>query len=194
MLKFTRRILPVLIIAIPLHLNANDQEHEQHEAHEHGAAQLNLVQEKQSILMELHLSGMDVLGFEHPPSSPQEQAAVTQAEQKLSDTNTLFVLDSGAGCQVRSAHAQRIAVEHEAEHHEEHAEHEAEHDEHKDENHSEFQAKYAFECTQVNALKRIKTNLFTLFPSLQKIQAQIVTERGQTAHSLSASQPDIELP
>lgn len=203
-----------LTVSVNLHADAHQHDtahyHQQHAAHEHGAAQLNLVQDKNTLLLEMNLSGMDVLGFEHAPSSDEQKAAVKQAEALLANSAKLFVLSAAAECHAESAQAERMSMvseeihehdqehhdKHEAHEHEEHEEHEAhdKHDEFGEETHSEFKARYGFHCKQVGKLKQLEVKLFELFSSLKKMQVQVVTEKGQTAMQLTPQNTRIQFP
>lgn len=183
--------------------------HVQHEAHEHGNAQLNLALEKTSLMLELRLPAMDVLGFEHAPHDDTQKTQVDKAQRLLENAAELFTPGAAAHCKVASVQAERRALQHEAAHehnakvdheHDTAAEHgNDDHHEHgaaseHDERHAEFHARYAFHCAKPDALKGIDIHVFTQFPSLQKLQVQAVTERDQTALGLSPSQTYVNLP
>ncbi len=189
----------LVVFALPLTVHAGDEHHyKQHAAHEHGTAQLNLVQEQQTLMLELTLSNMDVLGFEHAPSNQEQAQAIEKAGSVLADVEHLLTFNPAAVCTVTSAQAQRKALEHHEDDHEDghEDEHEHEHDEgmHKESTHSEFQAQYAFNCQQPEQLKTITVQFFDVFPSLEKIQVQMVTDKGQGADQLTAQHSHIELP
>jgi len=190
-------------------LSADEHTHIQHDAHEHGAAQLNLALEKQHLMMELKLSAMDVLGFEHAPHDDTQKAQVDKALQQLQNAAALFTPDSAANCQAESADAERHALQHEAEAHDQdekayhdhdetdkHETDEHAHDEHKAEEkrHAEFHARYAFRCANPEALEGLDIHVFTQFPSVKKLQMQAVTDRGQTALQLNPQQTYVNLP
>jgi len=206
----------LVAMTLPLAVYAHDDHdhhHEQHEAHEHGAAQLNVVQEKHELMMELKLSAMDVVGFEHAPSNAVQKAAIEKAESLLADANKVFMPSRAAECKVESAKAEREALgheehdkhedehkhghEHEEKHHKAHGHDEHEEHEHEkqgEETHSEFHVRYGFHCEHPDKLKQVEVKLFSVFSTLEKMQVQVVTEKGQTASQLTAKQSTIALP
>lgn len=64
------------------------------------------------------------------------------------------------------------------------------HDEHQ---HGSFTAQYQFHCEAVDQLKQIDTQWFQYFPSTEKIQANVLTEKQQSALQLNAKQTLIKL-
>ena len=67
-------------------LPASAEEHRQLGAHVHGHGRLNIAIEGNTISMELEVPGMDIVGFEHEPSTPEQKAAVAQAQKRNSST------------------------------------------------------------------------------------------------------------
>ncbi len=183
--------------------------HVQHDAHEHGAGQLNLVLEKHGLMLELRLSAMDAVGFGHAPHDDKQKKHLDEALRQLQNAAALFTPDAAANCEIDSAQAKRHALRHEEEHdhaddhghdhghdhdtadkHEAHEEtHEAE-----EERHAEFHVRYGFQCAKPEALKGLDIHVFRQFPSVQKLHAQVVTEQGQTALQLTPRQTYLSLP
>ncbi|MFT6906309.1 MAG: hypothetical protein ACJAS1_002975 [Oleiphilaceae bacterium] len=110
---------------------------EEHEAHEHGHATLMLVQEKDELQLVFKSPAMNIVGFEHQPSSPEQHEKVDRAEKSLSKANSLFVINQQAQCVLEHAHVKSSLLE-KSEHGDEHTNHaEAEHDSHSDDKHSD---------------------------------------------------------
>jgi hypothetical protein len=110
---------------------------EEHEAHEHGHATLMLVQEKDELQLVFKSPAMNIVGFEHQPSSPEQHEKVDRAEKSLSKANSLFVINQQAQCVLEHAHVKSSLLE-KSEHGDEHTNHaEAEHDNHSDDSHSD---------------------------------------------------------
>jgi hypothetical protein len=80
-----------------------------------------------------------------------------------------------------------IAIESNPESHAGHSgEHGKEHhhaDEH--ERHSDFKAEYRFVCKRPEKLTQIEVMLFRIFPGIEQIEVQILTETKQTALKLT---------
>ncbi|MBO6520119.1 MAG: DUF2796 domain-containing protein [Rhodospirillales bacterium] len=153
-------------------------------AHVHGAGALNVVVEGNDVIMELTLPGADVVGFEHKAESDKDAQAVHEALEKLENAANVFVLPAAAGCAVVEAHAESSLVEEtEAHGHANENRHEAEHEA----GHGDFGAIYEFTCATPDALKDIEVKLFVLFPSLEEVDVQAVTAKGQWAKELTPS-------
>ena len=114
------------------------EEGRQLDAHEHGVGELNIAIDGNTVAMELHAPGADIVGFEYEAESAEDRAAIDAAVAMLAKPQELFVLPAAAECTVTQASAK---LESEAEHedhddHEEHAEDEHGHEEHADEEHA----------------------------------------------------------
>ena len=179
---------------------------EEHEAHEHGHATLMLVQEKDELQLVFKSPAMNIIGFEHQASSPEQHAKIKWAKQSLSDAANLFMISQNAQCvlehvDIKSSlleaddHSDEHKSHHEDEHSDEHASHhEDEHSDHADDitSHSEFEAEYHFECASISQLKEINVALFETFTSLEEIEARIITNAGQTLRELDRNSASIK--
>ncbi|GAB6263750.1 zinc uptake protein ZrgA [Photobacterium sp. R1] len=173
------------------------QAHTQHEAHVHGQVELNIAQDGNDLLIEFTAPAADIVGFEHPPQTEQDQSILKQALQTLNQPTLLFNLNTTAGCHLHESHVSDTLSGHSETAHEHHHEHEHEHehekhDHHDHENHNEhagFSAQYTFRCDTISKLKSLHLAWFTAFPATENIQVQAITERGQQAATLQATQP-----
>jgi hypothetical protein len=59
-------------------------------------------------------------------------------------------------------------------------------EEHIHERHSDFKAKYHFICNQSEELAYLDVMLLRVFPGIERIEVQILTDTGQTAKELTA--------
>lgn len=165
-------------------------EHRQHEAHEHGVAHLNVVLEGSNLAIELSSPAANVVGFEHPPRTQAQRDQVKEARKKLEAAETLFLVPAKVQARlVKSSVDTNIdsdsAAASEAEH--THGPSEVDHDdEHDHEQHSDFKAKYHFICTKPDKLAYLDVMLFQVFPGIERIEVQILTDTGQTARELTA--------
>ena len=161
--------------------------------HEHGASALDVAIEGGRVEMRLESPAMDVVGFEHEPSTDEQRAAIEEARAALSDPLALFAPSDSAGCAVAEA-----SVEHVFEGgHDDLGAEEAAADEHGHEDegatHSEFQAGYALDCEDPSALTAIDFPFFEVFPGAQEIDVRVVTERGQTGAEVERASPRLDL-
>ncbi|WP_336934477.1 zinc uptake protein ZrgA [Vibrio cholerae] len=193
----------------------SDHQHRQHEAHVHGQVELNIAQDGHDLLLEITAPGADVVGFEHAPQDDAQKQALEKALETLHHPEKLFALSDKAQCEKREvlikhtlggeeyqhSHAYGEGEEHEHQHGEGEHDHKAhdhkghdheghDHDEHQ---HGSFTAQYQFHCEAVDQLKQIDTQWFQYFPSTEKIQANMLTEKQQSALQLNAKQTLIKL-
>ncbi len=187
------------IAAISLLTNAAraEDEHRELGAHVHGHGTLNIAIEDKRVSMELEVPGMDIVGFEHAPSTADQKAAVEKATAKLEKPLGVFSLPAAAGCTVAEA---KVSVE--AEHH--HDGDDDDHDDHKDgakdddghdehAGHNQFHANYALDCTNPNELTAINFDYFTLFAGAHDLTVNVVTAKGQSKYEVSRDKPTLDL-
>ena len=98
------------------------------DSHEHGASNLNIVIDNNTVYLEFETPWNNLVGFEHAPSTDEQQEAVSQAMALLEEPLTLFIPAGDADCVAMSIDidstmsAEGSHSEHD--HEEEHAEHE----------------------------------------------------------------------
>ena len=205
------RVLRVLSLASVLLflaascLAADRDEHRQHASHVHGIGHLNVAVDGKVVYIELASPAANIVGFEHLPSSETERHTVLKATETLEDGNSLFVFSAQAQCALTSAmiSSPLLDPEHEDGHHHSEAHEEThkdgghhsegDHEAHGENNHSEFSAEYQFSCAHPEKLKSLETKLFSAFPELEKLEAQILTTTGQTGAALTAKNNRLKL-
>jgi hypothetical protein len=175
-------------------------EHRQHGTHEHGVAHLNVAVEGSELAIELSSPAANIVGFEHPPQTQAQKEQVKEARKKLEAAQTLFELPANAqGRLVKSSVDSDIdndsadaydaghAHEHTDVHEEkEKADHGHQDDGHGHEHHSDFKAAYHFFCSEPEKLAYLDVMLFQVFPGIERIEVQILTDTSQTAMELTA--------
>ena len=115
---------------------ASAEQFEQHDAHEHGKAVLQLVGEGKTLQLALSGAAFNFYGFEHQPHTQAEQQHATQVAKRLKDVAGLFRL-SGGECSLQQLSIDLPFSEQEThEHHDQQHEH-AKHGEHQHEQHHE---------------------------------------------------------
>lgn len=171
------------------------------DAHEHGVGELNIAIDDNTIAMEFHAPGADIVGFEYEAESAQDRAMIDAALAQLAKPMDLFVLPAEAECNVVQASA---ALESEEDHAHEDHEHLDDHDEHvetegHDEHaemkpsHTEFHAEYILTCGSPNALTGIEFAYFELFENARELEVQIVTATGAQAFEVERDAPSLDL-
>ncbi|MBF0238419.1 MAG: DUF2796 domain-containing protein [SAR324 cluster bacterium] len=169
------------------------EEHRQQETHEHGIGELNVAMDENQLMIELHTPGMNIVGFEHEPATPEQKDAVRQANQTLENPGKMFELSPKGKCKVVSAKSELIHSDHEedadAEHHSDHEE-DAEHQE-EEGGHAEFHVNYQFDCASPEKITEIPVKIFQVFPNTQKLKLQLITPQHQSAQTLTPQAPVI---
>jgi hypothetical protein len=192
----------VLIFLGPV--QAEEKRH--HEAHEHGVAHLNVALEGNDLYIEFTSPAANIVGFEHQPRTHNQKDAVKAAVSKLHEGDVLFTLSAGSKSKlVKSSvvtdidkdtdhHSESEHVHGEKGHHgqgQHHNKKNSQTDEH--ERHSEFKAEYHFVCKKPDRLLQIDVKLFSVFPGIEHIEVQLLTETKQTAVELTAKKNRISL-
>ncbi|WP_417781715.1 DUF2796 domain-containing protein [Stutzerimonas xanthomarina] len=183
-----------LLLALPFALlpgfalaAEHDHDHAHHDslnAHEHGAAELDAALDSSTLEIELRSPAMNLVGFEHAPSSDADKRKIAEARKQLEQPNSLFGLPAAAGCALAETELESPLFEGEA--HDQHDEHDDDHES----QHSEIHAHYRFDCAAPQALQAFDLQgLFKAFPGTQKIQAQLIGPKGQRGVQLNADQP-----
>lgn len=183
------------------------------DSHEHGVGELNLAIDGNTLAMELHAPGADIVGFEYMAESAEDKAKVEAAVAVLKEPQSLFVLPDAAGCAVVDVHA---SLEEEDHHDDDHSGHDEEHDhdddhdkdgeehghddepdEHDDHehgaDHSEFHAEYSFTCENPEALTKITFDYFETFENALELEVQAIGPNGAQAFEVERANPELDL-
>ena len=185
MLNFDRFGLTLVLFL--LHSNFGYAAEREHEAHEHGVAELNIVLDQSVIVIQLLSPAVNLVGFEHAPRDDEQKLLIENTLVTLNQGDKLFEFPSSAGCQLESADVQS-SLDND---HEEHGEHDHEdeladsHSDNEEDTHSEFEANYEFECKDLASINQIDTTLFELFPLTEEIAVQLISPDVQTTTSLA---------
>jgi hypothetical protein len=169
-------------------LYAAETEHEQHEAHVHGEAQLLIAQEGDILEIAFHSPAMNIVGFEHQPKNETQTHAIETAIKTLKQPDLLFRLPSDAKCnpvtiEVESPLSKDDGHKHEDKH--EHA--------HEKETHSDFTGHYHYKCGDISRLGQVEIELFKRFPGTEVIEVQSISNKGQQKIDLTPGKSSLEL-
>ena len=188
------------------------------DAHEHGVGALNIAFEGNTVAMEFHAPGADIVGFEYEAESAEDRAAIDNAVAILAKPLDLFVLPAAAACNVTQASAELESEEghddhdheehaadeghddHDHDHdHEEHAEaekhddHDHDHEEHAEASHTEFHANYMLTCANPSANTDITIAYFDTFEDALEVEVQFVSDTGAQAFEVERDAPVLDL-
>ncbi len=176
--------------------------------------ELNIAIDGQTVAMELHAPGADIVGFEYVAESAEDRAAIDAAVATLAKPLELFVLPAAAECTVVQASAELESEDeheehddhghdddHEHDEHDEHDEHEDDHgDEHHDDDdhaeeasHTEFHAEYTLNCGNTDRISEITFVYFDAFENARELEVQIVSASGARAFEVERDDPKLDL-
>lgn len=164
------------------------QEHRQLGAHQHGHGTLNVAIEGRTLQVELEVPGADIVGFEHPATSDADKAKVAAARKKLADASQVLAVPAQANCKLTAA---KVVLEGE----EESATHQAGKNEGRagEAIHSEFQVRFAFDCTSVAAITQITFSYFKAFPNAEELDVTLITHKGQKTFEVNRQTTRIDI-
>lgn len=136
-----------------------------HSAHVHGHAQLMVAVEEKQVQVSLESPLDNLLGFEHAPRTAKEKQAVEAMTTRLKAPETLLQFDPEAGCKALPAEISALPGTA------------------GQGKHGDLTAEFSFTCA--NPPRYLEVRLFTAFPRLQRLEAQLATPKGQAAHRLA---------
>lgn len=167
---------------------ADEAEHRQLGPHVHGQGTLDIAIEGKKISMELVVPGMDIVGFEHVPTTDAQKAEVEKGKAKLTDVLSVFKLPASAKCKADTANVENRKETH----------HPGEKDDDDDDKpgapeHSEFHATYSITCEAPESVTGLETAYFVDFAGAQLLNVNITTSKGQTQAQMTRDKPTLDL-
>ena len=157
----------------------HEEEHEErheHGVHEHGRATLTVAWSNKDLAIDLQTPAYNILGFEYAPSTAEEKKRVIECIETLK-TEGLIEPSAEAKCAIIAADVQTgFGAENKSEK--------------EKTNHSDFDVFYTVKCQNPDALKTIDASgLFAAFSNLTTLQVQWISDRGQSAQTLTPKHP-----
>jgi hypothetical protein len=197
------KIMSVALSALALTFFAATANAQSHSPHEHGVANLNLVIEDSGFAVELHGPLANFMSFEHEPSTDEQKQEVKDLAKTLGDASELFITSPESGCTVKSVSLSseklppELLAPYAGEEGEEHHDDQQAADHHHDdgdaeEEHGDIDADYEFVCADVSKLTSIGVNLFSKFASLEEVEAQVISDKGQNSFELTSNENLLE--
>jgi hypothetical protein len=159
-----------------------------HGAHEHGHGKLNMAIDGNRVLIELHVPGADIVGFEHTARTREDRAAVEKAMRLLKAPLALFTMPADAACRIDKAHVSLVGGDANG-----HADRPARQGEDGKEGHTEFQAEYALTCDRPDRIHHIAFPYFQLFAGSRELDVTVIDDRGQKRYEVERDAPAIRL-
>ncbi len=190
-MNMKKPILALLFLAITSTAFAKDEK-TQHDAHEHGVAEINIVWEKADLNIELLSPAFNITGFEYQPANHDQEEAIAKIEKKLNAPNELFSI-TGAACKTVKTKLESPFEEH-ADHEKHEGKEEHKDHEHESSTHSEYAINYEFSCDNSKSELSIDTaNVFKHFPNMEKIKVQWLSATKQSSAVLTKKSNTITL-
>jgi hypothetical protein len=158
------RLPPILLLLVTLSAVADAP-------HVHGVAKLDAALEKGRLTLELHVPLEDLVGFERLPANDRERAAF-EAMTAYFKAGKAFVPSAAAACRPGEAKVETHT---------------------RGKGHVELEAAFTFDCAEPGALKHVEAALLGQFRRLKRIDARLVTPKGQSAARLTPSKRSLGL-
>jgi len=143
-------------------------------AHVHGIARMGVVVQGGTVSITLESPLDSLIGFEHRPATPAQQAAADALRSRVQAGTGLFSFDAGADCALVKAEAESAIFVPAAQ-------------AGAGEEHADLDASFEFRCARPERLGRLDVGLFTAYPRLQRIAVEVVTDQGQFKRELNRS-------
>jgi hypothetical protein len=135
--------------------------------HVHGQATLEVSSEGPTLEVGLSIPGHDAVGFEHPPTTPEQARTLEKAKDTLRSGTWLVPVDA-ADCKAPTAKVVADGFDAKA----------------KSGGHGDFDVTYRFTCAAPERLDAIEVGLFEAFPALQRVVVNVVNANGATQQVL----------
>ena len=158
--------------------------------HEHGHGTLNIAIERNTLDLEFEAPGIDIVGFEHEATTPEQRALVDNARKDLGEgILSLFVFSEAAGCKLEFNEVTVVAEE---PHDEEEKQSEGATVQ-EPEYHTAFHATYRLTCSAPDQIRSIEFPFFARFPGSQELDITVIDETGQSAYEVKRDSAKLEL-
>lgn len=144
--------------------------------HEHGVGALDAAVDGSTLVIELRLPAQDVVGFERAPRTDAERARMEHVRAALAAPGR-FTPNAEARCRAAGEPAVEMPV----------------FGRKSGDEHADFAATYRFECAHPAALNSVDHTVFTAFPKVRRLNAQIATPKGQKQAALTPARPRLAL-
>lgn len=181
---------------------------EQHAAHEHGKAELNVAVDGQTVTLAFESPAESIYGFEHEAKTAKDITTRDAAAKLLKDNAAaLFQFQADRGCTLNKSTIEPWVKEGDDK-----EDHDHDHDHgsdakkskstksktkpstrHKHSAHGEVHADYTFTCTKAPAGSKLIVNLTDSFPRLREIAVQLISDQKQTGSTIKSSNKTLDL-
>ncbi len=141
-------------------------------AHEHGSAEMAVASSGSNLIIDLVSPTNNIFGFETEATTDEDKEIVEDRTEALSSPS-IMTINPEAGCESSGAVTTDVVFEG---------------------SHAEITASWEFVCENPDQLEQLDTaGLFSEFPDLLDIDAEVASESGQTSAELSPSSATLAL-
>ena len=183
----------ILSVCLSISFNVLAEASRQKDSHEHGAANLKIALEGEKIQVEFEVPSESLIGFEHFPKSESNRENFSNAIKILSDPSRLFAMSREGECLLVGMNISQSLFSNEEEHGHDDSEDEHGHDQsEKSEIHSEFKSNYSWNCQHLDEIDSIGTQLMTVFPKIEEIRVNWISNNGQGSLELESKEDRIK--
>ncbi len=158
-------------------------------AHVHGVAKLTVLQDRNTLLIELESPAVNIVGFEHAPQDDAQVSRIENALTLLKQSDSIVGLSS-LDCEVVQARSDISGAAgshgHSAHHHD-HA-HDHNHDHQHNHGHSEFRANIELYCASQIPPAELLITAFDHFNGIETLEIQWALNGLQGMQRLNPSQ------
>ncbi len=135
----------------------------QQKAHQHGVASATLVIDPQGVEWQMDMPADQLFGFEHAPSTAQQQAIQQSQLEKIQPQRWLVWPDE-AKCELKTA---TLALDD------------------ADSHHHDYVSSASWQCADISSINQLEITLFQLTMGLEQLHVQYITPSGQGSRTLT---------
>ncbi|WP_306602747.1 DUF2796 domain-containing protein [Azonexus sp.] len=142
-------------------------------AHSHGVGRLDIVVEKNQLILALEIPQHDLVGFERAPKNAREQLTVQAVLEKLKDPARLFVPTAAAQCALleQKIDAPLLSGGQAAD------------------GHGDVEARYVYACAKPEALNDVQVKALNEFKRVRSLTLSFAGPKGQKAGKVDMRNP-----
>ena len=167
------------------------------DSHVHGNAELNVVLMGQQLQVEFVSPAINLLGFERPPNTDEENATLNNTIEQLQRGGWLIEAFPTT-CQLSTeefeapVYDEHESSEHDHEHESSEHDHEHESSDHHAEAHSNFRVTYLYDCDSAPR-KQLKMLAFDHYSGIETLTVQWIADQKQGYARLNKDNPVLDL-
>ena len=193
-LNRTRCVAASVVLAVSLPVAGSESSRE-HGSHAHGEGVLEVALDGEELVMALRIPAVNVVGFEHAATNPEQRRQISDAITRFSKGGTLFAPSEVARCEFEHARVELAGMsggdgKPDSKHSYDHGK---KHDHEADDGHSELSAEYHFHCHSPERLTAIQVDVFKQLLDAESIDAHVVTAGYQGSTELTPDRTTVKV-